>query len=386
MRYDLDQHIDRRRSDSAKWGHYEADVLPLWVADMDFVSAEPILRALHERVQHGVFGYAFPPNELQEAIVARLGSLYGWVITPDDIVFVPGVVPGFNVACRAMSDPGDGILVQPPVYYPFLSAPGNANLALQCAEVYLDSGRYGIDYGEFEGAITDRTSLFLFCNPHNPVGRVYERDELLQLAEICLRHGLVICSDEIHCDLLYSGHRHLPIASLAPEIAERTITLMAPSKTYNIAGLHCSFAVIQNVELRERYCAACAGILHGANVLGYTAALAAYRDGQEWLDQVLAYLEDNRDIVTQYAQEHLPGIDAIVPEGTFLAWLDCRRAGIAGKPGDFFLQDARVALNEGDKFGSGGEGYVRLNFACPRSTLVEALGRMRSALEGIRTA
>jgi cystathionine beta-lyase len=209
---------------------------------------------------------------------------------------------------------------------------------------------------------------------------VYERGELARLAEISLRHDLVICSDEIHCDLVFSGHRHVPIASLAPEVAQHTITLMAPSKTFNIAGLHCSFAVIQNSDLRQAFGAAAAGVSHGANLLGYVAALAAYQHGQEWLDQVLAYLEANREFLCQYFTDHLPGIRIVVPEGTYLAWLDCRDALIPGQPGQFFLQQARVALNEGATFGPGGEGFVRLNFACTRSTLVSALDRMRDAL------
>lgn len=380
MRYDFDRQVERRGTDSTKWGYYAHDVLPLWVADMDFISAEPILRALRERVEHGVFGYPIPPPELYELVQARLRALYNWEVAHDEILFVPGVVPGFNVACRAVGEPGDGVLVQPPVYHPFLTAPGNAGRVRQYAQVGLRGQRYEVDYDAFESAITDRTSMFLFCNPHNPVGRVYRKDELARMAEICLRHDLVICSDEIHCDLVFSGHRHLPIASLAPEIAARTITLMAPSKTFNIAGLHCSFAVIQDRELRQAFQAARGGMVGGTNVLAYAAAIAAYRDGGEWLDQVLAYVQANRDYLQGYVSEHLPGIEMIPLEGTYLAWLDCRGSGIEGKPGEFFRTVAHVALNEGEAFGPGGEGFVRLNLGCPRATLVEALERMRAAL------
>jgi len=381
MIYDLDRQIDRLHSDSAKWRRFDPDVLPLWVADMDFVSAEPILRALRERVNHGVFGYAMPPAELSEVIQARMADLYGWQIAVEDVVYLPGVVPGFNLAARAVSEPGDAVLVQPPVYYPFLTAPRNAGLDLQCAEVTLRGERYEIDFDAFEATITSQTSMFLFCNPHNPVGRAYRRDELTRLAEICLRHDVVICSDEIHCDLVFSGHRHTPIAALSPEVARRTITLMAPSKTFNIAGLHCSFAIVQDKALRDRFCAACAGVSHGANLLGYTAALAAYRKGGEWLAQVLAYLEANRDFLAEHVAEYLPGVHMIVPEGTYLAWLDCRALNLPARPAAFFLEHAHVALNEGERFGQGGEGFARLNFGCPRATLVEALERMRGALE-----
>jgi cystathionine beta-lyase len=385
----LDACYDRRCTDSAKWRVYDPDVLPLWVADMDFVSPEPVLRALHERVEHGIFGYACHPDELTETIQARLETFYGWRVAVEDIVYVPGVVVGFNMACRMAGDTGDGVLVQPPVYYPFFSAPGNAGRVLEMAEVTrpVDRGvaRYEIDLEAFEAAIatptdTGRTQMFLFCNPHNPVGRVYEQQELLALAEICARHDVLICSDEIHCGLVFSGHTHIPIASLGPEIAARTITLMAPSKTFNIAGLHCSYAIIQNPELRERFCRAGAGVVHGANLLGYTAALAAYREGGQWLDEILAYLEANRDLTRDFVAEHLPGVEMIVPEGTYLAWLDCRAAGMDGEPSEFFVNEARVALNSGARFGPGGEGHVRLNFGCPRSTLVEALERMSSAL------
>ncbi len=381
MRYDFDQVIERRGTECYKWDHCDEDVLPLPVADMDFVSPEPVLHALHERVDHGVFGYTLPADALYEVVQARLKAVYGWDVNVEDILFLPGVVVGFNLACHAVGQPGDGVLIQPPVYGPFLTAPGNAGRLRQDAQIHLQGSRYEIDFDAFEGAVTPQTSMFLFCNPHNPVGRVYEREELERLAEICLRHGVTICSDEIHCDLLFSGHRHLPIAALSPEVAQRTITLMAPSKTFNIAGLKCSFAVVQNPDLREQFRGAHAGLVSGVNLLGYEAALAAYREGQEWLEQVLVYLEANRDHLVRFVAEELPGVDMVVPEGTYLAWLDCREAGIDGTPSAFFLREARVSLNDGAWFGPGGEGFVRLNFACPRSILVEALERMGGALE-----
>ena len=381
VQYDLDHPVDRTHSDSRKWGYFDPDVLPLWIADMDFPSPEPVLRALHKRVEHGIFGYASPPLDLYEAIQARLEALYDWHVETRDLVLLPGVVTGFNLACHAIGQRGDGVLIQPPVYYPFLYAPVHADRKRQDAQVQLVGERYQIDFDEFEQAITERTRLFILCNPHNPVGRVYEGDELAQLAEICLHHNIVVCSDEIHCDLVYQGHRHIPIASLAPEIGQQTITLMAPSKTFNIAGLGCSFAVISNPEIREQFRAARSGLVSNVNLVGRTAALAAYRSGQEWLDQVLLYLEDNRHFLVQYVSENMPGVRVIVPEGTYLVWLDCREAGIPREPGQFFHQEARVALNQGHTFGPGGEGFVRLNFACPRATLHEALERMHTALE-----
>jgi cystathionine beta-lyase len=382
LTYDLDTPIDRRHSDSIKWRAYDEDVLPLWVADMDFVSPEPVIRALQERLAHGVFGYPKEPPDLRGVIVERLSRLYGWEVSPEALIFLPGVVVGFNLAIHAVTRPGDGVLTQTPVYYPILWAPPNSGCTLDEMELTLEpNGSYSIDYDAFEAAITDRTRIFVLCSPHNPVGRVFRSDELERMADICLRHDVVICSDEIHCDLVFDGNQHLPIASLAPEIAARTITLMAPSKTYNIAGLQFSMAIVQDPELRARLKKAQAGLVaFPADVLSYAAALAAYRDGQPWLDEVLRYLQANRDYLQEYAGEQLPGIAMWKPEGTYLAWLDCQQAGIPGNPHQFFLDQARVAVNDGASFGRGGEGFVRLNFGCPRSTLVEALERMKRAL------
>ena len=386
MIYDFDQIIDRRSSDCIKWNLY-GDAIPLWVADMDFYSPEPVLRALSERVNHGLFGYGKEPPELRPLLVERLQQLYGWEVSPDSLLFLPGIVSGFNVAARAATYPGDGLLVQTPVYFPFFRVPGNAHLVMNEMELTLrDDGQYKVDFDLFEDTITGRTRLFILCNPHNPVGRVFTRDELERMAEICLRHDVVICSDEIHCDLVFEGHEHIPIASLSPEIARQTITLLAPSKTFNIAGIHASVGIITDPELRSRFEAARAGLVPRLGVLGYTAMLSAYRDGDSWLQQVLAYMQANRDFLYDYVKDSLPGITMEKPEGTYLAWLDCRGADLpdnAQVPRNahtFFLEEAGVAMNDGATFGQGGEGFVRLNFACPRATLVQALEQMREAL------
>lgn len=388
MRYDFNQVIDRRPTDSGKWNYYAADVLPLWVADMDFQSPVPVLQALQERVAHGIFGYpAFGfnyPGEkymLRDILVERMQHLYGWQITADDLFFLPGVVTGLNLTCHALAQPGSAVLVQTPVYPPFLRMGSYSGMQLQTMPLTrLPTGKYEVDWDAFDASITPDTRLFTLCNPHNPVGRVFRCDELRHMAEICLRHGVVICSDEIHCDLLFSGQQHVPIASLSPEVAQNTITLMAPSKTFNIAGLGCSFAIIQNQELRDKFREASRGLVGWVNVLGLTAALAAYQDEQEWLEQVLTYLEKNRDYLCNYVAQELPGITIAKPEGTYLAWLDCRSAGLPESPYNFFLEKARVGLNDGATFGEGGEGFVRLNFGCPHSTLAEALERMKVAL------
>jgi cystathionine beta-lyase len=262
-----------------------------------------------------------------------------------------------------------------------LHAPENAGLQRQEAPLIRQvDGRYTIDFDAFESAIDDHTRLFILCNPHNPVGRVYRPEELYRLAEICLRKGVVICSDEIHCDLLYAGQKHTPIASLDPEVARNTITLMAPTKAFNLPGLQFAFAVIPDPALRARYMGSGKGLLGWINLMGWTAAKAAYENGQDWLDQLLSYLEGNRDYLLSYVGDNLPGIHMVKPEGTYLAWLDCRDLNIEGKLDEFFLKNARVAIADGAMFGQGGEGFARLNYGCPRSVLEEALERIRLVL------
>jgi len=384
MPYDFDRQIERRRTESSKWHKFPPDVLPLWVADMDFPSPETVTRALRERVEHGVFGYGVEQPEFHEVMCEWLLKRRGWKVEPEALVLLPGVIPGFNVACRAFSAPGDGLLTLLPVYPPILRLPDNVGLTRDAVDLTRGSdGRYEVDGDAFERAITPRTRMFILCNPHNPVGRVFTREELSRMAEICLRRGLVICADEIHGDLVYQGHQHVAMASLHPEIEARTITLLAPSKTYNLAGLRCALAVIPNRALREKFIATRLDLVQSANILGYTAMLAAYRDGQPWLDELLRYLEANRDFLVQYVRAHLRGVEVGVPEGTYLAWLDCRQAGLPGHdPYTFFLEKARVGLNDGVTFGRGGAGFVRLNFGCPRSMLTEGLERMRKALAG----
>lgn len=381
---DFDQIIDRCGTDSEKWSRYPREALPLWVADMDFRSPEPIIQALRQRVDHGVFGYGCEPPELREVIIARLQRLYGWRVEPEALLFLPGVVIGFNLTCQALTSPGDGILVQTPGYPPILRAPANAQCTRDEMELTCEAdGHYSVAFERFEGAITPRTRVFILCNPHNPVGRAFTQEELERIAEICLRHNIVICSDEIHCDFLFRGVRHLPIASLAPEIAKRTVTLMAPSKTFNIPGLHFAIGIVPDKELREKLCAAKRGLVGEPDIMSYLAALVAYRDCQSWLDKLLCYLEANRDFALQYVRQHLRGIKMAPPEATYLAWLDCRQSGIPGNPQQFFLKKARVALNDGLEYGRGGEGFVRLNFGCPRATLIKALHRMEEALTAL---
>jgi len=381
MRYDFDEVMERRQSDSIKWGIFPDDVLPLWVADMDFRSADPIVQALKRRIDHGVFGYSRPSERLGRALQTRLEQLYAWDVDEQAIVYLPGIVTGLNIAIQALCAPGEAVLAQPPVYFHFLRDPVHHGRILQDPPLAKNGDTYEIDFDRFEAAIANDTRLFILCNPHNPVGRVFSKKELETLAEISLRHNLVVCSDEIHCDLIFPPHRHVPIATLGKEIEDRTITLMAPSKTYNIAGLECGYAVIPNAALRKRWKDFSYGIIPGVNIAGHVAALAALEEGQEWLAQLIVYLQRNRDYVFDYFREKIPSIRMCKAEGTYLAWLDCGDAGIGGRPAEFFLKTASVALNEGLEFGKGGENFIRLNFACSRKILALALDRMKKALE-----
>jgi len=382
--FDFDQIHDRRASDCYKWNRYPDDVLPLWVADMDFMSPPEVLKALEERVHHGLFGYGDPDPELTDLIVERLHQRYGWQVKPEHIIYQPGVGSALNTVCKAIGKAGDGVLVQTPVYPPFLSAVEyqDRRLLVNPLKPVVDERelRYEIDFDHFADLINDRTRLFMLCNPQNPSGRVFSQDELTRMADLCMAKGVVMCSDEIHCELLLGDRVHQPLAALSPEIAEHTITFMAPSKTFNLAGLRLSFAVVQNADLRKRLQRAARGLVASPDVLAYPAAKAAYASGGRWLEALLQYLRANRNHVTEFLRTALPELRSTVPEATFLTWIDCRNADIPGDPYRFFVDQARLALNDGQAFGPGGEGFVRLNFGCPRQTLDQALNRMYAAL------
>lgn len=379
--FDFDRIPARRDSDSNKWRKFPGDVLPLWVADMDFASPPAVVAALHARVEHGFFGYLTESPELREVVAERLAKRFGWRIDPAAVVPVPGVNSGVNLAVRALTSPGDGLLVQTPIYPPLLRAAGNHGVTRQGHLLTREAdGRYSVDTDAFARTIQPRTRAFLLCNPHNPVGRLFERRELEAMASACLRHDLWIIADEIHSDLVFDDRQHTPIATLAPEIEQRTITFLAPSKTFNIPGLKCAVAVVPSATLRERLAAAASDLVPKINVLGHTAAVAAYREGEPWLQALLRYLEDNRDFLAREVSRRLPGVRMGIPDATYLAWLDCRETGLED-PYTFFLEQAKVALNDGKAFGPGGEGFVRLNFGCPRTLLADGLARMAEALE-----
>jgi len=379
--YDFERFPDRRKSESVKWGIYDEDVLPMWVADMDFVSPPAVIEALQKRVEHGVFGYPMVQSELRKAVVERMKKRYQWEISEQDLIFLPGVVPGFNLACQAFTGAGDSVLMQTPIYPPFLSAPRNAGAErIEVPLMQTASGYFEIDFPAFEAAIQPNTRLFMLCNPHNPVGRVYSKTELEKLADICLKHHILICSDEIHSELTFSGFHHTPIASLDEQVAQNTVTLIAPSKTFNIAGLESSVAICKNSELRKQLEGARKGLLGGVNVMGLTACLSAYQGGDAWLKELLVVLERNRDLMVEFIRARMPGIKVNPPEATYLAWLDCRGLQLEGGAYQYFLQRAKVALNDGKEFGIPGEGFLRFNFGCPEAMMLEALQRMERAL------
>lgn len=379
---DFNRVIDRRNSECIKWNRFDEDVLPMWVADTDFKCSDAIIRALHERVDHGIFGYGAPPRELYQTVVQRINRLYDWDVQENQIGYIPGIVTGFNAAIRAFCEPGEAVIYQTPAYPPFIGAPGPARLVgVQNPLLQQQDGNFLIDYDRFEQQLTsENVRAFILCNPQNPTGRVFSQEELTRLAEICLRHDVLIISDEIHCDILYDGHKHIPIAALSPEISANTITFMAPSKTYNIAGLHASVYIIQNPDLMKKFHDFCEGLVGCPGVLALTAAHAAYADGDAWLAEQNHYLQTNRDFLDEALKTQLTGIRWRKPEATFLGWLDCSELELAEAPYAFFLREARVGLNEGLTFGPQCRDFVRFNFGTTKANIQEAVNRMEAAL------
>ena len=373
MNFDFDTVIDRRGGDSLKWNKYAGrDILPLWVADMDFAAPPAVIGALQRRIAQGCFGYGKPWPGLMDAVIGYLQRRYGWEVSPEWLVWLPGLVTGINTACRAVEG---GVITATPVYPPFLSAPQFSGQALVKVPLCLAEGRWGWDFERLEAEITPHTRLLLLCHPHNPVGRAWTDEELGTLADFCRRHELIVCSDEIHCDLVLDNNRpHRPLATLDPDMAQRTITLMAPSKTYTIPGLGCSFAVIPDASLRRRFTDAMRGIVPDVNLLGWVATEAAFTECADWHAALLTVLRRNRDRV-QETVGAIPGLSMTPVEATYLAWIDARGLG-QENPARFFEQNG-VGLSDGTDFGL--PGWVRLNFGCPATTLDSALERIVSA-------
>lgn len=387
--YNFDEVIDRTQHNSAKWTAFDAQYLPMWVADMDFRSPPSAIEAMIDRAKHGVFGYTMDPMKLKEAIVERMQNLYQWTITPDDIVFSPGMVTALNAVSRGFGSDGDAVLLQTPVYGPFYSAPRNNRKFAQAVDLtYVSDGEhtfhYEADYDAFERAASEPQATIHFqCNPHNPAGMMYSKSELERIAEICLKNDILIVADEIHSDLILEG-KHIPMASLSDEIAQNTITMIAPSKTYNLAGMGCSVLIAQNKDIRETISNTLRGMGVHVNIMGFEAAYGAYTGGDEWLAQLLVYLKGNRDFAVDYIQNNMPQIKTTVPAATYLLWMDMRGLGIEGNIYEFCKDEAKVNFSDGNFFGLQGDGFIRMNFGCPRSVLEEGLNRLKTALENRR--
>ncbi len=380
--FDFDQPIDRTHTGSLKWDRYaDRDVLPFWVADMDFHSAPPVMEALHERVDHGVFGYTIPDEEVNAEVLRYLRERHGVEAEADWLFWLPGLVPALNLASRAYAVADEGVMTCTPVYPPFLSAPGWSGRTLQKVPLHIKNDEWTFDMDALEAAVTEETRLFILCNPHNPVGRVYRREELEQVADFCARHDLVLCSDEIHCDMILNdGLQHIPTLSLGDEVAARTVTLMAPSKTYNLPGLACAYAVIPDAGLRDRFKRTARGLITEINAFGYVGCGAAYAHGEPWRKELMAYLVANRDTLYAFIADRIPELKMLPMEATYLAWIDVSGLDLPS-PARFF-EDHGVGLSKGVDFGM--PGYLRLNFGCPRDMLVEGLERMERAVQTLR--
>ena len=371
----FDQVIDRKNTNSYKWDKYaDPTVIPVWVADMDFQAAPPILEALQKVTEHGIFGYSKCPDELYDVVIERLKTRHGWDVKKDWIVWLPGLVPGIGLSIRTVTTEAEAVMTATPVYHPFMLETHAAGRTLQKVPLQLENNRWVIDFEALEASVTPQTKLFLLCNPHNPAGTVFTKEEQEKLLEICLKNDIIICSDEIHCDLLLDEtKKHLSIATLSPEAAQQTITLLAPSKTFNIAGLGCSMAIIPNDELRAKFIKTKAGLMPMLSAYAYEAALAAYRDGAAWHDELLDYLRQNHQFLLNEINQ-LKGMKMVPLEATYLAWIDTRESGIA----DFAqkLEAVGVGVSDGVQFD--GAGFIRLNFACPRATLEEVVRRIKT--------
>jgi cystathionine beta-lyase len=385
MKYDFDRVIDRTNTYSIKYDPAARgkpdDVLPLWVADMDFSAPPCVIDALVSRARHGIFGYSEPDAGYFSAVGDWFKERLAWNIEREWLTITPGVVNALYIAIRALTKPGDGIVVQQPVYYPFNSAVRQTGRELLVNQLVYSEGRYGIDFEDFENKIK-QAKLFILCNPHNPVGRVWTRDELIRMGEICLRYGIIVIADEIHQDFIFPGSRHLVFAALDRRFAGIAVTCTAPSKTFNLAGLLHANIFIENEALRTQFRQEYANSgLSQPGIMGLAACEAAYAGGAEWVDELNDYLAGNMSLISEFLQTHIPKIKLVKPEGTYLAWLDCSALGLSASELDNVITNkAKLWLNSGPLFGKGGNGFQRMNAACPRSVLHSALERLKNII------
>jgi cystathionine beta-lyase len=390
MNYDFDKRLDRTNKASYKWDQSvklfgREDILPLWVADMDFEAPKEVVEAIKHRAGQGVYGYTFRTQAYYDAIVGWLSRRHGWTIQQDWISSSPGIVPALSLMVQAFTEPGDGIIVQSPVYYPFYDVIKMNGRVVVDNPLILEDGYYTIDFEQLTEQAKAGAKMLLLCSPHNPGGRVWKKEELERIGVICETYNVLVVVDEIHHDLVFSGHKHVPFASLSEALANRSITCIAPSKTFNLAGLQAATIIIPNEQLRQKYNQLLKTLsLHMESFFGITAIESSYTYGDEWLDQLLVYLEGNLNALLAYIHEHLPQVKVIKPEGTYLVWIDC--TSISTDPSvlkSLMFEKAGVAFSEGSVFGKQGAGYLRINMACPRSLLIEALEKFSAAVNSV---
>ena len=399
MKYNFDTIISREGTGSMKWDTIETvfgnkEILPMWVADMDFPVAEPIIDAVKKRLEHPIFGYTKPWKSLLESVVERMKKKFNWEIKPEWVVFTPGVVPAISTAIKAITHPGDEVVLQGPVYYPFWDVIRENGCHIANNTLKFENGKYVMDYKDLEKKFAPKKALFpkpsrtkaaILCNPHNPVGRMWDKEEQTKFGEIVLKHGGVVISDEIHSEIVVSDKKHIPFASISKEFEQNSITCFSPSKTFNIAGLSVLSIIIPNKNLRESFISAAGHQLGKVSVLSLVAMEAAYRYGDEWLNELLEYLKENLKFLIEYFEENIPEVKVIRPEGTYLVWLDFRALGMNGEElSKFLVEKAKVGLDDGYLFGPSGNGFARINIACPIKTLKEGLKRIESAVKNLR--
>ena len=385
MKFDFDRVFERRGTDSVKWDlSKDSEVLAMWVADMDFKTAPAIIEALERRAKSGIFGYALPPEKFYEALIGWFKNRHGADIAREWLLYTTGVVPALSAIIRALTSPGDKVLIQEPVYNCFFSSIRNNGCEIVSSDLKILNGSYEMDFEDLERKLGDpKVKLFILCSPHNPSGRIWTKDELQRAGELCLKHKVTLVSDEIHCDLLLGGRRHIPFLSLGGDIAKNSVTCASPSKSFNLAGLHVANIIAQDAELRGKLDRAL-NINEVCEISPFAidAQIAAYTSGAEWLDELLAYLEQNFKFLRNFLKDNLPELSAMELESTYLPWIDCRKLGLKSEEiSKLLLDKAKLWINPGTLYGKNGEGFVRINIACPRATLREGLERMKGALK-----
>lgn len=390
MNYNFDEIIDRKNTDAVKLERCKAlfgteNVLPLWVADMDFRTPDFILDTIRERLQHPILGYSVPPKGFNDAFVKWVNEHHQWNITATQVGFVPGIVPALSFAVQCFTQPGDEIIVQPPVYYPFFNVIRNNNRRVVTNPLKEVDEKFVIDFDDFESKITDKTKLFILCNPHNPGGKVWSAETLRRIDEICTRRNILVISDEVHADMVHRGHSHVPYASVSETAAQGSVTFMAPTKVFNMPGIVSSSYIIQNPEIRASFAHFLeAAEMNTGNLFAYLTTVACYEKGEEWRVAMLDYVQENIRYVIDYLKVNLPGIKPMEPEASFLLWLDCRELGMdTDELHHFFAHKAGLGLNKGSVFGEGGEFHLRLNVACPRAILEQAMKQLSAAVESL---